>query len=150
MSAALDGVAAVVGIGVDAVDVGRMAAVLDRSPGFTARVFSDAERAYADRRADPSERYAARFAAKEAALKAMGVGLWSCPLRDIEVVRAESGAPALALHGAAAQLAHDRGIVRWVLTLTHTDVLALAVAVAFRAVGAAEPPVVSGRGTLSP
>lgn len=81
-------------------------------------------------RADPAERYAARFAAKEAALKAMGLGLGACKWHDIEVVRAESGQPSLLLTGAAAELASERGIQRWLLTMSHTDRVAEAIAVA--------------------
>jgi holo-[acyl-carrier protein] synthase len=96
-----------------------------------ARLFSEEERAYAERRNDPTERYAARFAAKEAVMKALGVGLGACEFTDIEVVRDErSGAPALALHGKAAALADEAGVTRWLLTLTHSDAAAHAIAVA--------------------
>ena len=71
-----------------------------------------------------------RFAAKEAVLKAMGLGLWSFPLRDIEVVRDASGAPTLRLHDRAAELAAERAIAHWHLTMTHTDRIAVALAVA--------------------
>ncbi|HEX8804952.1 MAG TPA: holo-ACP synthase [Acidimicrobiales bacterium] len=120
----------VVGVGVDLCDVERMARVLVRTPSFGTRVFTDAERAYCERRRQPAERYAARFAAKEAVLKAMGVGLGACALRDIEVVRAESGAPAIALHAGAARLATSRGISTWHLSLSHTGSLAQATVVA--------------------
>ena len=63
-----------IGIGVDLCEVDRMRAALDRTPTLRARVFTDDEQAYCDRRKDPTERYAARFAAKEAVMKAMGVG----------------------------------------------------------------------------
>ena len=68
-----------------------MRRVLARTPGFAARVFTDGEQAYCRSGADPTERYAARFAAKEAVLKAMGVGLGACDWREIEVVRARVG-----------------------------------------------------------
>lgn len=117
----------VVGVGVDLCEVGRMAEVLARTPGFAARVFTEAERAYCDRRRrNPAERYAARFAAKEAVLKAMGLGIGACRLREIEVVRASSGAPSVALHGRAQALAAERGITGWHLTLSHTDTVAIA------------------------
>ena len=70
-----------------------MRKVLERTPSFGTRVFTDAEREYCERRRHPFERYAARFAAKEAVMKAMGVGIGSCPMRAIEVVSASSGAP---------------------------------------------------------
>ena len=63
-------------------------------------------------------------------MKAMGVGLWKFKLRDVEVVRAPSGQPAVALHGRAAELAAEKGVSEWYLTLTHTDRVAQAIAVA--------------------
>lgn len=122
----------VVGVGVDLCDVGRMRETLGRTAGFAARVFTEGERAYCERRRDPAERYAARFAAKEAVLKAMGLGIGACGMRDIEVVRASSGAPSLVLHGKAPALAAERGITGWLLTLSHTDTLAIAHVVATR------------------
>jgi holo-[acyl-carrier protein] synthase len=118
------------GIGVDLCEVDRMRAALARTPGLRARVFTDAEQAYCDRRRDPTERYAARFAAKEAVMKAMGVGVGACKWREIEVAKASSGAPSVRLHGGAARLAEERGITRWHLTLTHTHRTAEAIAVA--------------------
>jgi holo-[acyl-carrier protein] synthase len=120
----------VIGIGSDLVDVERMRRVLARTPRLVDRLFSADERAYAERRRDPTERLAARFAAKEAVMKAMGVGLWQFPLRDIEVVRAESGQPSVLLHGKAAAVADERGVTEWRLTLSHTDRVAQAIAVA--------------------
>jgi len=106
----------VLGVGVDLCDVDRMRRVLARTPGFVARVFTAGEQAYCREQRDPAERFAARFAAKEAVLKAMGVGLGACAFREIEVVRAESGRPSLALHGSAAGLAEARGIGAWHVT----------------------------------
>jgi holo-[acyl-carrier protein] synthase len=120
----------VIGIGTDVVELDRFRLALRRTPRLPERLFSDDERAYAARRRDPTERLAARFAAKEAVMKAMGVGLWKFPLRDIEVVRHPSGAPAVRLHGRAAALASERGVREWRLSLTHTSRLAQAVAVA--------------------
>jgi len=119
-----------VGIGLDVVDIERFRKTLERTPTFGRRVFTDAEVAYARRRRDPTERFAVRFAAKEAVLKAMGVGLWSCPLSDIEVARADSGQPSIVLHGEAATIADRKGIGSWLLTMTHTDLVAEAIAVA--------------------
>jgi holo-[acyl-carrier protein] synthase len=122
----------IVGIGVDEVDVERMARSLARTPTLAARLFTDGERAYAAaaRPATASQRYAARFAAKEAVLKALGAGLGACGFHDIEVVRAESGAPSVALHRAAVGLAAAAGVERWHLSLTHTDTVATAFVVA--------------------
>jgi holo-[acyl-carrier protein] synthase len=119
-----------IGIGTDLCEVDRMRRALERTPGLRARVFTAAEQAYCDLRRDPTERYAARFAAKEAVMKAMGVGIGACKMSEIEVDRAESGAPSVRLHGGAARLAEERGISSWKLTLTHTDITAHAIAVA--------------------
>ena len=110
-----------------------MRTALQRTPTLRDRLFTDAEQAYCDRRTDPTERYAARFAAKEAVLKAMGLGVGACKWREIEVARAESGAPSVLLHGGAQQLADERGIKGWRLTMTHTHRVAEAIAVALDA-----------------
>jgi holo-[acyl-carrier protein] synthase len=120
----------VIGIGTDLVELDRFRLALTRTPGIVDRVFSPDEQAYARKRRDPTERFAARFAAKEAVLKALGVGLWRLPLHEIEVVRAESGAPSIVLRGKAAELAAERGVREWRLTMTHTATLAHAIAVA--------------------
>ena len=129
MPAGAPGAPAVVGIGVDAVDVERFRAVLARRPSLLERLFTEDERAIAaGRGAGP--RLAARFAAKEAVLKALGVGIGAAAFRDVEVVRTEGGAPRLALTGRAAALAAERGVRRWHVSLTHTDVVAVASVVA--------------------
>ena len=119
-----------IGIGVDLCEVDRMRRALERTPTLRDRVFTDAEQGYCDQRRDPTERYAARFAAKEAVLKALQVGVGACSWREIEVVRADGGAPSLLLHGRAQGLATERGVQRWLLTLSHTHRLAEAIAVA--------------------
>lgn len=119
-----------IGIGVDLCEVPRMRVALARTPTLRRRLFTPAERAYCDRRADPTERYAARFAAKEAVLKAMQRGVGACRWTDIEVVKAPSGAPSVALHGTAKAIADALGIATWHLTMTHTAQMAEAIAVA--------------------
>lgn len=119
-----------IGIGVDLVEVDRMRTALARTPTLAARLFTDGERAYADAARDPSERYAARFAAKEAVLKALGVGIGAADWHDIEVVRADSGRPSLVLRGRALALAEAAGVADWLLTMTHTETMAEAIAVA--------------------
>lgn len=119
-----------IGIGTDLVELERFRAAMARTPKIVERLFTDEERAYAELRTDPTERFAVRFAAKEAVLKAMGAGIGDCSFREIEVVRATSGAPSVALHGKAAQLAADRGVGQWRLTMTHTGSVAQAIAVA--------------------
>ncbi len=120
----------VVGIGSDLVEVSRFRLALERRPRIEERLFSDAERAYAARFHEPVPHLAARFGAKEAVMKALGVGLWRFAMRDVEVVRLASGQPRLALHGKAASLAASRGVTAWELTLTHSESMAMAVAVA--------------------
>lgn len=119
-----------IGIGVDLVEIDRFRVALDRTPGLIERCFTAEEADYALRRRDPSERFAVRFAAKEAVMKAMGVGLGEVRMRDIEVFRSDSGAPSVVLHGSAADHAASMGINRWLLTLTHTARTAEAIAVA--------------------
>jgi holo-[acyl-carrier protein] synthase len=128
-------VSEVVGVGLDTVDVVRFRQVLARRPGLAARLFSEAERADAARGGDPAERLAARFAAKEATMKALGQGLGAFALRDVEVVRAVGpgagrGAPSLRLTGGAERLAARRAVGRWHVSLSHTAVVATAVVVA--------------------
>ncbi len=114
----------VVAIGVDLVDIDRIRAVIGRQPGFVTRVYTEAEVAYCRARRDPAERFAARFAAKEAVLKALGTGLGGADFTDIEVVRLESGQPELRLSGRAAARSAEQGIDRWLISLTHSDHLA--------------------------
>lgn len=119
-----------IGIGTDLVDLDRLRVVLARTPGVVSRLFTDRERAYAGERRDPIERFGGRFAAKEATMKALGVGLGAVAFRDIEVLHTPSGAPRLELHGTAATLAETQGVGAWLITLTHTEHLAQAVVVA--------------------
>jgi holo-[acyl-carrier protein] synthase len=122
----------VAGIGLDAVDIVRFRKVITRRPRLVERVFTEEERAYANRQGEPAQHLAARLAAKEAVMKTLGVGIGGFAMRDVEVVRAvgpreRRGAPTLQLTGRAAELARRRGIVKWHVSLTHTDELALAV-----------------------
>jgi holo-[acyl-carrier protein] synthase len=118
------------GIGIDAVDVARFRDVLARRPGLARRLFTDAERSYAEKTKDPGSRLAARFAAKEAVLKALGVGIGAADFHEVEVVRGDGGVPGLTLAGRAAALAERRGVRFWHLSLTHTDLVAVASVVA--------------------
>lgn len=119
-----------IGIGTDLVDVDRFRRSLVRTPGLRNRLFRPNEQVYAERAVNSAARFAVRFAAKEATLKALGLGLGSVALYDIEVVREPSGRPTLCLHGAAALKATEAGVSRWVLTLSHTDRVAQATVVA--------------------
>ena len=125
----------VVGVGIDAVDVERFRRVLGRRPGLAARVFTDGERADATRSGDAVERLAARFAAKEATMKALGRGIGSFALRDVEIRRSgapgpRGGAPSLHLSAGAAALARECNVDRWHVSLSHTAQVAMAVVVA--------------------
>ncbi len=123
---------AIIGHGIDAVEVARIAAMLDRHPErFAQLVFTEAERAYAESGKRRTEHYAARFAAKEAILKCLGTG-WSRGVAwtDAEVTREAGGRPGVRLHGVAARIADEMGIRRWGLSLTHTETMAFASAIA--------------------
>ncbi len=120
----------VVGIGIDAVDIDRFRTVVGRRPGLVLRLFTPGERDYAARVPDPVPRLATRFATKEAVLKALGLGLGAFGFHDVEVVRHGLDAPGVVLHGAAADAARAAGVGRWHLSLTHTDLVAMAAVVA--------------------
>lgn len=118
--------------GIDCVDVSRIERMLaDHGERFVLRCFTDAERDYADAGARRAERYAARFAAKEAVLKALGTG-WrgGVDWRDISVVREPSGRPSLAIVGRCGELARELDIVRWEISLSHTRTVAIASVIA--------------------
>jgi holo-[acyl-carrier protein] synthase len=125
----------IVGTGVDLAEVDRIQAALqDPRIGrrFRDRVFTEKEIAYCEKkRRGKYESYAARFAAKEAVMKALGRG-WGAKVRwlDIEVVRARSGKPDIALHDKTARLADQLGIRRWALSITHTKQHGLAYVIA--------------------
>ena len=117
----------IIGLGLDATEIPRIAALIERyGERFIRRLFTDGEIAYCNRRRTPAIHFAARFAAKEAGMKALGTGhsqevLW----RDLEVVR-RSGPPQLQFHGGAARRFAAMGARSSLLTLTHTEALALA------------------------
>jgi holo-[acyl-carrier protein] synthase len=119
--------AGVIGIGVDAVDVERFDRVLARTPRVADRVFDVSEREAADGTQRSTASLAVRFAAKEAVLKVLGAGIFAVPLAEIRVAGGGDAAPALVVGGSASELAQSAGIGRWLVTLTHTDGLAIAV-----------------------
>jgi len=119
-----------IGLGIDAVDIVRFRAVLERTPRLAARVFTDDEREQAARRADATAVLAARFAVREATMKALGVGLGAFDFQDVSVDSAAGGQPSLRVSGRAAELARRRGVTGWHVSLTHTDHLAVAVVAA--------------------
>jgi holo-[acyl-carrier protein] synthase len=118
------------GLGVDIVEIDRMASALARHPGMKERIFSAAERRYCDKRNRPEVHYALRFAAKEAVLKALGTGFSGMKFTDVEVVRDPRGRPAPRLSGRAAEVAGEMGVVEMYLSLSYTHTTAVASAVA--------------------
>ena len=130
-----------VGLGVDIVEIERMAAILERNPSFAERVFSQSEREYCQSKANPATHYALRFAAKEAVVKALGTGfaegIW---VRDIEVVRDKRGKPSAVLSGRAREVADEQGVRELSISLsnTHTEAVACALAVTEASVRSAE------------
>ena len=118
----------IVGIGIDIIEVARIREVLLRTPRFRERVFTPAERSYCDGRAAvAAQHYAARFAAKEAALKALQTG-WSGGIswQDVEVSAKESGAPLVLFHGRARELYDASAATAAHLSIAHTTEHAIA------------------------
>ena len=115
------------GIGVDLVEIARLAAAMRRREGFAEMAFTTGERSYAGRR-HPAKRFAACFAAKEAFLKAVGVGLWGgVPLQEVEVVHEVSGQPRLRLGPLAERALRRKGCSSTLLSLSHEKRAAVAV-----------------------
>ena len=118
----------IVGTGIDIAEVPRIAASIQRFGGrFLRRVFTAGEIRYCESKANRAERFAARFAAKEAAMKALGTG-WNCGVRwrDMEVGREPGGRPTILFHGKAAEFAAKLGASRVALSLSHTAEQAIA------------------------
>ncbi len=119
----------IVGIGLDICEVERIRTAVSRAHGerFLARVYTDGERAYCESKPNKWERFAGRFAAKEAAMKAIGTG-WrrGVAWREFEVIRAASGQPVIQFHGKAAEIAAQLGVKRALVTISHTAEQAIA------------------------
>jgi holo-[acyl-carrier protein] synthase len=118
----------IVGMGIDLAEVERMEAAIRRhGRALVERVFTPGEIRYCESHRNATERYAARFAAKEAAMKALGTG-WRRGVRwvDIEVANEPGGRPTLRLHGRTKELAEEHGVRRVSLSMTHTSGFALA------------------------
>lgn len=118
----------ILGTGVDLAEVPRIRAAIERhGDRFIERIYTPPEIAYVERKANRFERYAARFAAKEAGMKAIGTG-WKRGVswRDFEVVNLPSGRPTLRLHGVASEIAQQLGVRQISLSLTHTAELGMA------------------------
>ncbi|HIS39312.1 MAG TPA: holo-ACP synthase [Candidatus Aphodovivens avistercoris] len=139
-----EGIEGQVGLGVDIVEIARMKRILDRTPRFRERLFSEDERAYCDAKPAPEVHYATRFAAKEAVVKALGTGFArGINPRDIEVKRSSKGRPYVALTGRAREVARELGVRELPLSLsfTHTEAVACAMAITENSVRAAEQRV---------
>ena len=122
----------IVGIGVDAVEIDRFRRSLERTPSMKSRLFTSEELEYVEPHDDPTASLAARFAAREAVMKAMGVGLGAFEFHDVWVQRADSGRPTLAVTGRAQQIANELGVTDWHLSITHTASTAIAYVIAVR------------------
>jgi holo-[acyl-carrier protein] synthase len=120
----------VIGVGIDAVDVERFRRSLERTPSMRERLFTAEELEYVAPKADAVPSLAARFAAREAVMKALGVGLGAFGFHDVWVRREPSGVPRLVVGGAAATLADAAGVTAWHLSITHTRLVAIASVVA--------------------
>lgn len=122
----------IVGTGIDLCEVNRIRKAVDATHGtrFVERVFTEREIAYARRKASPYERFAARFAAKEAGMKALGTG-WRGGItwHDFEVTNLPSGRPTLAFHGHAAEVAAKLNVRNVALSITHTADQAMAMVI---------------------
>ena len=111
----------ILGTGVDIAETSRMERGLERhGERFTRRIFTPAEIAYCEKFKNSAERFAARFAAKEAAFKALGTG-WAQGVRwvDVEITHAESGKPELILRGQAEEIARRMGVIRTAVSISH-------------------------------
>lgn len=119
-----------IGVGIDSVDIGRFRELLARREALARRLFHPVEIESLQKRVDPVPGLAARFAAKEAVMKALGVGLGAFAFHEVTVLGEEGGRPRLGLDGAAAELSERAGVRSWHVSLTHTDQLAQAVVIA--------------------
>ena len=138
------GIDGAVGLGVDIVDIARMRRILERTPSFARKVYSDEERAYCLDKATPEVHFATRFAAKEAVVKALGTGFSEgIGVRDIEVRRTSKGRPYVVLSGRAKEVARELGVRELPISLsyTHTEAVACAMAITEASVRAAEERV---------
>lgn len=121
---------AVIGIGLDVVDIDRFRTSLRRTPTMRERLFTSVELDYVAPKADPVPSLAARFAAREAVMKSLGLGLGAFGFHDVWVELEESGAPYLEVTGAAEDLAAAAGVEHWHISLTHSDLVAAAYVIA--------------------
>jgi holo-[acyl-carrier protein] synthase len=118
----------ILGIGIDLVEIGRMEKAIARHEEFVSRVFSPREKELCEDYARPARRYAACFAAKEAASKALGSGMMGFAWQEVEMLRDDKGQPYLVLSGRAQELASSKGVDEILISVSHSRGLAVAVA----------------------
>ena len=118
----------IIGLGIDLADIGRVEEVLEKYPRFAERCFTEHEREYAARFANPGRRFAARFAGKEAVMKSMGTGFRRIRWKDVEITG--GGKPTVNLSGTAQVRAEMLGVTQIEVTITHTDTDAMVFAIA--------------------
>ena len=118
----------VLGIGIDLVEVRRIAAAIEKQGvAFLRRIYTDREREYCEGKVNAAEHFAARFAAKEAVSKAFGTGIGEkIGFLDIEILNQKSGAPCIVLLGKAELLSEARGVTEVLVSLSHTEQMAVA------------------------
>lgn len=117
------------GVGTDLVEIVRIRQAIEKNPRFLQKVYTEEEIGYCRRKKNPWQSFAARFAAKEAVSKAFGTGLGKIGLLDIEVINKPSGQPQIILHGEAERFAKEHGIGSVHISLSHSEVYAIATAI---------------------
>jgi holo-[acyl-carrier protein] synthase len=118
----------IIGIGVDLVEIDRIEKAMARHDNFVSRIFSSREMRMCESHARPARHYAACFAAKEAASKALGTGVRGFSWQEVEMLEDETGRPYLVLSGQALREARRKGVADWLISVSHTGNMAVAVA----------------------
>lgn len=118
------------GLGIDVVDIDRFRKVLERTPAIRTRLFTSSEISGLSSKMDQVASLAVRFAAREATMKVLGVGIGAIDLHDVSIERQDSGEPVLLVTGRAKELAKAKGIANWFVSLSHTGHVAVAVVAA--------------------
>lgn len=125
------GIRLIIGIGTDIVEIKRIEEIIDRSKGnFLQRVFTQGEIEYSNSKRRSIQHFAARFAAKEAILKALGIGFRDVTWRDMEIVNNNLGKPEVLLAGNVKEIASQKNIKNWHISLSHSDEKAIAFVIA--------------------
>lgn len=120
----------IIGIGVDITEIARIRQALARTPRLYTAVFTEAERAYAEKKGGPAASYALMFAAKESAFKALHMSGCAPRWTELELWHSEDGIPELRLHGSMAERAEELGIEKWHISCSHSDEQAICFCIA--------------------